>query len=50
MSEYIKDPTQESGWRIISHEKVGATSDNALNPDAMQEEFDHEGDVEPDRC
>ena len=50
MSEYIKDLTQESGSTIISPEKAGATSDNTLNADAMQEEqFGNGGsDPEPD--
>ena len=48
MAEYIKDPSKESGWRIISHEKAGATSDNAVNPDAMQEGFEDGSDIEPD--
>jgi hypothetical protein len=53
MSEYIKDPSVEAGWRTISHDKVegvGAASDAAnLNPDAMDEGGEAGGsDVEPD--
>ncbi|KAF3389430.1 Pro-apoptotic serine protease [Penicillium rolfsii] len=50
MSEYIKDPSVEAGWRTISHDKLGAASDAAnLNPDAMDEGGEAGGsDVEPD--
>lgn len=53
MSEYIKDPSVEAGWRTISHDKtegLGAASDAAnLNPDAMDEGGAPGGsDVEPD--
>ncbi|OOQ87263.1 Pro-apoptotic serine protease nma111 [Penicillium brasilianum] len=53
MSEYIKDPSVEAGWRTISHDKtdgLGAASDAAnLNPDAMDEGGAAGGsDVEPD--
>jgi hypothetical protein len=53
MSEYIKDPSVEAGWRTISHDKIeglGAASDAAnLNPDAMDEGGEAGGsDVEPD--
>lgn len=45
MSEYIKDPTRELGWRTISHDKgkhkEGMAADTAnLNPDAFTEDFD----------
>ncbi|EPS33130.1 hypothetical protein PDE_08092 [Penicillium oxalicum 114-2] len=54
MSEYVKDPSVEAGWRTISHDKrkdgLGAASDAAnLNPDAMDEGGDAGGsDIEPD--
>ncbi|KAJ5483035.1 Pro-apoptotic serine protease [Penicillium diatomitis] len=54
MSEYVKDPSAEAGWRTISHDKgkgvLGAASDAAnLNPDAMDEGGEAGGsDVEPE--
>lgn len=50
MSEYIKDPTTASGWRIVSHETpLGVASDASnLNPDAMEEVFEGDSDIEPD--
>lgn len=50
MSEYIKDPTTASGWRIVSHETpLGVASDASnLNPDAMEEVFEGGSDIEPD--
>ncbi|RDH38364.1 trypsin-like serine protease [Aspergillus welwitschiae] len=53
MSEYIKDQSQPSGWRTVSHDKDkykdGIAPDAAnLNPDAMDEGFDGVSDIEPD--
>ena len=56
MSEYLKDTSQPSGWKTISHDKSkykdGIEPDVAnLNPDAMDEGFEEGGsDVEPDDC
>ncbi|KAJ5272941.1 Pro-apoptotic serine protease [Penicillium angulare] len=54
MSEYLKDPSVEAGWRTISHgkpeDKLGVAPDAAnLNPDAMDEGMEGGGsDMEPD--
>lgn len=54
MSEYIKDPSVEAGWRTVSHgkaeDKLGVAPDAAnLNPDAMDENMEEGGsDMEPD--
>ncbi|GKZ94890.1 hypothetical protein AnigIFM59636_008621 [Aspergillus niger] len=53
MSRYIKDQSQPSGWRTVSHDKDkykdGIAPDAAnLNPDAMEEGFDGVSDIEPD--
>ena len=52
VSEYIKDDTQELGWKSISHDrkdKDGVDADVAnLNPDAMDEGFDGGSDIEPE--
>jgi hypothetical protein len=54
MSEYLKDPSVDAGWRTISHDKsddkLGVSSDAAnLNPDAMDEGMEGgASDMEPD--